>query len=72
MILFKRLAHLRKVNTDAVVANEAAKQEADRDHQIALSRLQQATEQADTLSGMNTRNHYSESLTYAFRGRTAS
>ncbi len=70
MSFFKRFAELRKTNEDAVVVNESAKQDADREHQIALARLKQATEQADTLAGMNTRNHYSESLTYAFRGRT--
>lgn len=71
MSFFKRLSELRKVNEDAAVVNESAKLDADRDHEIALARLQQATEQANKLSGMDRRNHYSESLTHAFRGRTA-
>lgn len=72
MSFFKRLSELRKTNEDAVVVNESAKLDADRDHQIALAKLAQATRQADTLIGMDKRNHYSESLTHAFRGRTAS
>jgi hypothetical protein len=71
MSFFKRLSELRKVNTDAVAINESALKDADREHQIALARLAQATAQADTLTGMDKRNHYSESLTHAFRGRTA-
>lgn len=71
MKLFKRFSELRKANCDAAAANENAKADADRDHQIALARLAEATEQAKTLSAMNTRNHYSEGLTLSFRGRTA-
>jgi hypothetical protein len=71
MNLFKRFSELRKVNEDALVVNESAKQDADRDHEVALARLAEATEQADRLANMNHRNHYSESLTHAFRGRTA-
>ena len=71
MNFLKRLAELRKINEDALVVNESAKLDADREHKLALARLKQATEQADTLTGMDTRNHYSESLTLAFRGRTA-
>lgn len=66
-----QLAQLSRTNEEATAVNEAAKEAADRDHEHALARLAEATEQADTLSGMNNRNHYSESLTYAFRGRTA-
>lgn len=71
MSFFKRLSELRKVNEDATAVNESAAAEADRDHQIALARLIQAEAQAAKLSGMDKRNHYSESLTHAFRGRTA-
>jgi hypothetical protein len=71
MKFLKRLSELRKENDTATAASECVLATADRDHQIALARLAQATEQADTLSDMNTRNHYSQSLTYAFRGRTA-
>lgn len=71
MRFFKRLSELRKVNEEKLVVNETAKIEADRDHQLALARLAEATEQANKLTGMDRRNHYSESLTHAFRGRTA-
>lgn len=40
-------------------------------HDAALEGLIQATEQARKLQAANIRNHYSESLTYAFRGKTA-
>ena len=71
MSFFKRLTALSKANEDAVVVNESAKLDADREHELALARLAEATEQAKRLATMNTRNHYSESLTHAFRGRTA-
>lgn len=71
MNFLKRLTALRKVNEDALVVNETAKLDAEREHQIALARLAQATDQADRLTGMDKRNHYSESLTHAFRGRIA-
>lgn len=71
MSFFKRFTALRKANEDAVVVNESAKLDADREHEIALARLAEATEQASRLTTMNTRNHYSEGLTHAFRGKTA-
>lgn len=71
MKLFKRLSERHRANQEAAAANESAKEAADRDHEVALARLEQATRQAETLSGMDSRNHYSESLTHAFRGRTA-
>lgn len=40
-------------------------------HDAALQGLLQATEQAQKLHATNIQNHYSESLTYAFRGRPA-
>lgn len=72
MIFFKKLRQVRRQNEEAAEAHVKVKAQIDRDHERALARLAQATEQADTLSGMDNRNHYSESLTYAFRGRTAS
>lgn len=71
MNLFKRLSELRKTDEDAVAVNESSKLSAARDHEIALARLAQATRQADTLADMNHRNHFGESLTHAFRGKTA-
>lgn len=45
--------------------------EVDREHAVALAQLCQATEQAKQLRSTDRQNHYSESLTQAFRGRTA-
>lgn len=45
--------------------------EVDELHREALVRLGQATEMARTLKATDRQNHYSESLTLAFRGRTA-
>jgi hypothetical protein len=52
-------------------AADAAKQDADHRHHEALEKLQAATALAEKLGGMDRRNHYSESLTHAFRGRPA-
>lgn len=40
-------------------------------HRQALEQLSEATYQAGQLADTDRQNHYSESLTYAFRGRTA-
>lgn len=40
-------------------------------HDHAVERLERATEQAKKLRAMDTQNHYSESLTHAFRGKPA-
>ena len=78
MKLFKHVRALRAANTAALEVNKAAIAEANRlgknaeaHRQAALDRLEQATEQAKRLGGADRRNHYSESLTHAFRGRTS-
>lgn len=48
---------------DAAVAVASAKA----DHQTALARLAQVEQQAATMRAVNTRNHFSESLTRAFQ-----
>lgn len=40
-------------------------------HFEALQELRRAEEQAKRLKAMDTQNHYSESLTHAFRGKPA-
>lgn len=40
-------------------------------HSAAVTQLLQATEQAKQLRATDTQNHYSESLTHAFRGKPA-
>lgn len=69
--LFRKLSTLREESEKVIVFTEAVKENAERDHEAALARLEKAEEQARTLSGMDRRNHYSESLTKAFQGRTA-
>lgn len=70
MMLMKRLRALRKKEKEAIVVNEAILDSATDDHLAALAALATAAEQASTLADMDIRNHYSESMTYAFRGRT--
>lgn len=78
MKMFNRARALRAVNAAALEVNKAVLAEASRlgehaeQHRLAaLERLEQATEQAKRLGGADRRNHYSESLTHAFRGRTS-
>jgi hypothetical protein len=71
-MIFKRIKDLLRENRAAAEANQASLEAADREHEIALQRDRTAEIQAVTLSGMDRRNHYSESLTYAFRGRPQS
>lgn len=69
--LFKRIHRLLVENRERLQVNDVKLEAAEREHQIALARDRIAEEQAHTLSGMDRRNHYSESLTLAFRGRTS-
>lgn len=78
MKFFKRLRDLQDVNAAAARKSQAVLEqanahgaEAEQAQTVALERLEQATEQAKRLNGADHRNHYSESLTHAFRGRTA-
>lgn len=71
MILFKKLRALLHENRQAVLHAEATKENADRNLKHAQNRLAQAEDQAQRLSEMDRRNHYSESLTKSFRGRPA-
>lgn len=59
-------------NSLAICAQaERLGEHAEQDQVTALQRLEQATAQAKRLIGADRRNHYSESLTHAFRGRTS-
>lgn len=49
----------------------ATEPEDQRRHDTALRRLRQAEDQAKELQATDSRNHYSESLTHAFRGKPA-
>lgn len=78
MKFFRRLWALREDHAVAIRNSKAQLEEVDRtnpavDHEqaIAIAQLQEAEAQASRLSASDTRNHYSESLTHAFRGRTA-
>lgn len=71
MRLFRKFIELREANASAASASQAILEDADRDHAVALAKLEEVTAQANTLSTADRRNHYSESLTHAFRGRTA-
>jgi hypothetical protein len=71
MKFWKRLAELRDINTNATQNTNALLEQADKDHEAALDLRERVVRQAGTLARGDRRNHYSESLTKAFRGRTA-
>lgn len=71
MKFWKKLAELREANTSATEANSALLEKADKDHEAALDLRERSVQQAITLATGDRRNHYSESLTKAFRGRPA-
>lgn len=82
MNVFKKLAYIfsdhRAEHQAATENSRALLQEAlrsapevDEARREALAKLCTVTEQAKTLKDTDRQNHYSESLTHAFRGRTA-
>lgn len=71
MNFLRRLTELRQVNADAAKANEAILEQAGKDHETALRMREHVSRQTERLVHGDARNHYSESLTKAFRGRTA-
>jgi hypothetical protein len=71
MNFLKRLAEMREANTAATQSTNRVLEQADKDHETALEMDRRVTEQASRLTSANHRNHYSESLTHAFRGSTA-
>ena len=78
MKIFKKLRDLREADRAAIKNSEALLQETirtepevEKGHEVALVRHREATEQARLLKDADRRNHYSESLTKSFRGRTA-
>ncbi|UOK18359.1 hypothetical protein SEA_BRUHMOMENT_43 [Arthrobacter phage BruhMoment] len=68
MRLFGRIHALFEENVQKAQANEQAAAAADEQHRQALERERLADEQAKVLRRMNQKNHYSESLSFAFRG----
>lgn len=71
MKFWRKLTELRAVNAEAAKVNEEILQQAGRDHETALRMRDHVSRQAERLVTGDSRNHYSESLTKAFRGRTA-
>lgn len=71
MRFLTRLAELRAINTRATKKNEEILEQATEAHEAAVAMDRRVTEQTRTLTGTDRRNHYSESLTHAFRGKTA-
>lgn len=78
MSIFRRLRDLRAADHAAIENSNALSQEMDRTgpdveqmHRTAQQKLREAEEQARRLQAADHRNHYSESLTHAFRGRPA-
>lgn len=71
MKFWKRLAELREANAAAARENTKVLKQAETDHETALVMRDLADEQAGKLKSADRRNHYSESLTQSFRGRTA-
>lgn len=78
MKLFRKLIELRDDNKAALETSRCLARDAEKlaeDATVSLGRAilqyDQAARQADRLSDADHRNHYSESLTHAFRGRTA-
>jgi phosphate uptake regulator len=78
MKLFTKLRALRDADHAAIRNSKALAEEiirtdpeVDEAHETALQRLEESTEQARRLKDADRRNHYSESLTHAFRGKHA-
>lgn len=69
----RREEHQAATENSRALLQEALRTDPEVDalHRQALERLGEATTQARTLQATDRQNHYSESLTHAFRGRTA-
>lgn len=68
--LLRKLLPQHAANKAALERNKTILAVAERDAETAEAIHAQADEQAKKLRQADTRNHYSESLTHAFRGRT--
>lgn len=78
MKFFRKLREQVAENQAAEQNSQALLDELDRTepqvdelHEIAVERLNESVQQAKRLKDADRRNHYSESLTYAMRGRMA-
>jgi len=69
--LMRKLHAMHTANKEALQSNRAVLADAEREAETIEAIRAQAEEQAEKLRNADTRNHYSESLTHAFRGRTA-
>ena len=68
--LLGKLLPQHRANKEALERNRTILADAERDAEAVEAIRAQAEQQAAKLRKADTRNHYSESLTHAFRGRT--
>jgi hypothetical protein len=71
MNFLKRLSEMHAANKAALTKNYDVLEAAERDAETIKVIQSQAEEQARKLHETNFKNHYSESLTHAFRGKPA-
>jgi hypothetical protein len=71
MRFWSKLKDVKRLHEEAQRRNEALGEVAQRDGEVSEALLAITTRQAEVLTVHNTKNHYSESLTHAFRGKTA-
>jgi hypothetical protein len=69
--LMKKLRAMHEENRQALETNKTILEVAIRQGETVEAIRAQAEQQAEKLRQADGRNHYSESLTHAFRGRTA-
>jgi hypothetical protein len=69
--LMRKLYAMHAENKEALESNRTVLADAEREAESIEAIRTQAEAQAEKLRHADIRNHYSESLTHAFRGRTA-
>lgn len=69
--LMKKLRSMHEANQQALETNRTILETAERQGETVEAIRAHAEQQAAKLRQADGRNHYSESLTHAFRGRTA-
>lgn len=79
MRLFDKIRKLGEADRAATENSRALLEDLERteshvqaQHEVALNQKKRAEKQAIQLKAADRRNHYSESLTYAYRGRPSS
>lgn len=66
----RKIRAMHDANKEALESNRSLLETANRDAETVGAIKAQAEQQATKLRQADNRNHYSESLTHAFRGRT--